>query len=149
MIFTVANIARSLADYLAPELPGVAFYEGPNQQGSDMPCMFLQQRFSPIKLMPGGRWQRTIGLDLTYLVDFNLPEMQRLYEAAAEALDLMMETFPYSDGESEALVRTYEREWRIDQDAMHYKFELKVWVTKPKAEIPMRVIEGITEEVKE
>ena len=58
---------------------------------------------------------RTIGLDLTYLEDYNLPNMQQLYEAAAEALDQVLETFPYSDGGPSTLLRTYDREWKIDQ----------------------------------
>ena len=65
MTFTIQTIARSLADYLAPHLPGVSFYEDPNQQGSEMPCAFLQQRFSYLTLRTGGRWLRRIGLDLT------------------------------------------------------------------------------------
>ena len=42
MNLTVTTIAKSLADYLAPCFPSVAFYEDPNQQGSRTPCMFLQ-----------------------------------------------------------------------------------------------------------
>ena len=72
-------------------------------------------------------------------MDYNLPNMQQLYQAAAEALDLVMETFPYTDGTTEgtSLLRTYEREWRIDLDALHYKFELQVWVELPEDFNPM------------
>ena len=134
MNFTISTIARSLTAYLGGSFPGVTFYENPNQQGTQAPCMFLQQRYSYIKVKTAGRFLRQIGLDLTYLVDYNLPNLQELYQAAAEQLDLLMETFPYSDGTTEgtALLRTYEREWRIDQDAMHYKFELQVWVEQPE-----------------
>ena len=69
MTFSLNHTAQSLADYLAPILPGVNFYEGPNQQGSETPCMFLQQRYGRIKKQPAGRWLRTIGLDLTDLED--------------------------------------------------------------------------------
>ena len=138
MDLTVSALARSLADYLAPVLPGVAMYEDPNQQGSQPPCMFLQTRHNRLKLEMGGYWLRTLGLDLTYLLDYNLPDLQRQYQAAAEALDLVMETFPYSDGSSEgqALLRTYDREWKVDLDAMHYKFELRERVTLPKPDVP-------------
>lgn len=138
MNLTVSTLARSLADYLAPVLPGVAMYEDPNQQGSQPPCMFLQTRYNRLKLEMGGYWLRTLGLDLTYLLDYNLPDLQRQYQAAAEALDLVMETFPYSDGSSEgqALLRTYDREWTVDLDAMHYKFELRERVTLPKPDVP-------------
>lgn len=136
MNLTVSTISKSLADYLAPILPGVAMHEDPNQQGSQPPCMFLQTRYNRLKLEMGGYWLRTLGLDLTYLLDYNLPDLQRQYQAAAEALDLVMETFPYSDGSSEgqALLRTYDREWTVDLDAMHYKFELRERVTLPTPE---------------
>lgn len=139
MNFTISTIAQSLAPYLAPFFPGVTLYENPNQQGTQTPCMFLQQRYSYIKVKTSGRFLRQIGLDLTYLVDYNLPNMQQLYQAAAEALDEVMETFPYTDGTTEgtALLRTYNREWRIDLDAMHYKFELQVWVESPQTGTPM------------
>ena len=143
MNFTISTIASSLAAYLAPTMPGVAMYEDPNQQGTQPPCMFLQQRYSYTKLRQNGRWLRQIGLDLTYLEDYNLPNMQQLYQAAAEALDLVMETFPYSDGTTEGttLLRTYNREWRIDLDALHYKFELQVWVTLPETATPMQTMD--------
>ena len=143
MIFTVSQIGQSLAAYLAPSFPGVTFFEDPNQQGSDTPCMFLQQRYAYTKLRQAGRWLRQIGLDLTYLVDYNLPNMQQLYQEAAEQLDLLMETFPYTDGTTEGttLLRTYDREWRIDLDAMHYKFELQVWVEMPEDFNPMETMD--------
>lgn len=137
MNFTITTVARSLADYLAPVLPGVTFYEDPNQQDSVMPCAFLQQRYAYLELRTGGRWLRRIGLDLTYLEDYNLADLQRRYQQTAEVLDLVMETFPYSDGEDRTLLRTYGREWRIDADALHYKFELRVFVSLPEAFTPM------------
>ena len=105
--------------------------------------MFLQQRYAYTKLRQARRWLRQIGLDLTYLVDYNLPNMQQLYQEAAEQLDLLMETFPYTDGATEGttLLRTYDREWRIDLDAMHYKFELQVWVEMPEDFNPMETMD--------
>ena len=142
MNFTISTIAQSLAAYLAPSFPGVTFYENPNQQGTETPCMFLQQRYSYIKVKTSGRFLRQIGLDLTYLVDYNRPNMQQLYQAVAEQMDMVMETFPYTDGTTEgtSLLRTYEREWRIDLDAMHYKFELQVWVDTPDTITPMETM---------
>ena len=143
MNFTISTVAQSLAAYLAQSFPGVTFFENPNQQGSTTPCMFLQQRYSYTKLRRAGRWLKQIGLDLTYLVDYNLPNMKQLYQRAAETLDLAMETFPYTDGTTEGTtpLRTYDREWRIDLDAMHYKFELKVWVELPVPEVPMEIMD--------
>ena len=140
MNFTVSTIAASLAAYLSPLFPGVTFYENPNQQGTNPPCMFLQQRYSYMKRRTSGQWLRTIGLDLTYLEDYNLPNMQQLYQAAAETLEIAMDAFPYSDGASTTTVLTYDRDSRIDLDAMHYKFELRVIVELPETETPMQTM---------
>lgn len=138
MNFTITTLARSLAEYLAPFLPGVQMLEDPAQQGVKPPCMFIQQRGSDIKPYPGGRWLRTIRLDLTYLLDYNLTDLRQQYNKAAEALDFCMETFPYSDGtEAEKLLHTYERSTDID-DGMHYKFELRVFVEKPVDAVKMQ-----------
>ena len=131
MTFTILSIARSLAEHLAPVLPGVRFYEDPNQQGTRPPCLFLQQRYSYLDHRQAGRQLRRIGLDLTYLVPYNLPDLHRRYLQVAEALDEAMEVFSYSDGTETALVRTYDRQWQMDLDALHYKFELKIWVEQP------------------
>ena len=142
MNFTVSTVARSLADYLAPQFPGVAFFENPNQQGSKPPCMFLQQRYSYIERETGNGWfLRRLGLDLTYLLDYNLPDLQQRYQQAAEQLDLVMDCFPYSDGQLTAPVYTYEREWRIDLDALHYRFELRERVRLPESGTPMQTMD--------
>lgn len=148
MNFTITTVARSLADYLAPVLPGVTFYEDPNQQDSAMPCAFLQQRYAYLELRTGGRWLRRIGLDLTYLEDYNLTDLQRRYQKAAEALDLVLETFPYTDGADTTLLRAYDREWRIDADALHYKFELRVTVSIPEDAELMQTIQELDMEVR-
>ena len=134
MNFTVSTISKSLADYLAPSFPGVTFYEDPNQQDSKPPMMFLQTRTNRLTLETGGFWLRTLGIDLVYLLEYNLPNLQQLYQAAGEQLDLLMETFPYSDGTTEGtiLLRTYDREWNIDLDELHYRFEIRERVSIPQ-----------------
>ena len=132
MNFTVSTISKSLSDYLAPSFPGVTFYEDPNQQDSKPPMMFLQTRTNRLERETGGYWRRILGVDLVYLLEYNLPNLQQLYQQAGETLDLLLETFPYSDGTTEGLLRTYEREWNIDLDELHYKFELRERVSIPR-----------------
>lgn len=138
MNFTVSTVAQSLADFLAPSFPGVTFFQNPNQQQSLMPCMFLQQRYSELAKEPSGRYLRTIGLDLTYLEDYNLPNLQQLYQQAAEQLDILLDTFPYSDGTATATIRAYERSWKIDLDGLHYAFEIRAIVSLPESEVLMQ-----------
>lgn len=150
MKFTVNTIAKSLAEYLKPLLPEYTFIENPAQGGIITPCLFLQQRYSNIELQTGGFYKRRIGLDLTCLQDYNLPDLQQLYEATAEILDLALENFPYNDGENsrDVLIKTHNREWNIDLDALHYKFDIEERVIIPKKNIKMQTIQELNEEVK-
>ena len=143
MNLTVSTISKSLADYLAPSFPGVTFYEDPNQQDSQPPMMFLQTRTNRLTLETGGFWLRTLGIDLVYLLEYNLPNLQQLYQAAGETLDLLMETFPYSDGTTEGtvLLRTYDREWNIDLDELHYRFEIRERVSIPQEYVKMQTMD--------
>ena len=59
MTFSISRVAASLAGYLAPSFPGVTFYEDPNQQGSEPPMMFLQQRQGTHHQLM--RWSATFG----------------------------------------------------------------------------------------
>ena len=94
MIFTIQAISSSLADYLAPELPGVTFYDNPNQQGTKPPAVFLRRTNARIAKKIGDRFLRTLGLDLVYLEEFNQVGIEDRYTAAADVLDRMLETFP-------------------------------------------------------
>lgn len=151
MNYTIETMADALAKHLKPLFPSVSFYEDPNQQGTKMPCMFLQQRYSNIKLETGGYYLRTIGLDLTCLENYHLPDLQKRYQKTAEILDLHMETFPYTDDtQAEPVqIRTYGRQWRIDLDALHYQFEIRERVSIPKETVKMQNIEKYREEVVE
>lgn len=145
MNFTASTIAQSLSDYLAPALPGVAFYQGPIPQDAQPPCVFLQQSAARVRPGQGGRQLRQFSLDLAYMLDPALPDLQRLYQQAAETLDEVMETFPYTDGQSTTLLHTYDREWEIDQNVMHYRFGLQVWVARPQTVVTMETMDYIPE----
>ena len=129
--FTLSRIAASLATYLLPYFSGVQFLEDPTQQMSDPPDMFLQVRSAQIGNRVSKRYLWTLRLDLVYELQLNLPDLQREYQKAAEKLDILLETFPYlpSEGDS-VMVRTENRNWNIDLNSLHYKFDLNAWVTK-------------------
>lgn len=149
MIFTMQALSHSLADYLAPALPGVTFYDNPSQQGTRMPAMFLQRTKAKVTKKMGGRFLRQLGLDLVCLVDYNRTDMDDQYAHAAGILDEMMEIFPYYSGESRqhVMLRTCERSWFIQDEALHYKFDLKIWVSRDEDAVLMRSIQSYTEEV--
>jgi hypothetical protein len=138
MKYTIGTLGQSLADYLAPSFPGVTFFEDPNQQGTTTPAMFLQARYTRTEPAIGGRIFRTIGMDLVYLEDYNLPDLQSRYQLAEEKLSTMMLTFPYSNGGETTLLRTYNLEGTVDLDAMHCKFELRLYLTPEEDEVLMQ-----------
>ena len=88
-------------------------------------------------------------LALVYLEEFNQVGMEDRYTAAADILDQMLETFPYTseEGAETALLRTYERKWDIIDGDLHYKFNLKVWVSREEDAVLMRSIQSYKEEV--
>lgn len=135
MTFTIETIADSVAGHFSTLLPGVMWYEDPNQQGTKCPCAFLQLMSSDVKRRQAGRLLRTLRFDLTYLEDYNLPDLQRRYQETQEILDLNFETFTYADGSVDdkqkpitTTLRTYNRQASIDLDALHYKFDLMIWL---------------------
>lgn len=141
MTFTVSQIAKSLAEYLKDYFEGVTFYEDPLQQGMQAPAMFLQTRGYEIKPQTNRYFFWTLRLDLVYLLDFNLPNLQQQYQIAEEILDFTLETFPYLNEESEStLIRTYNRNGVIDLNELHYKFDLMARITREEAEILMRTL---------
>lgn len=148
MTFSLSTVAQSLAAYLTPLFPGLTFYQDPVQQALKCPCAFLQQRSSKIWRRIGRRQYREIQLDLTYLVDYNLPNMQQLYQQAAAILDENLNSFPYvGDGTGEAVFLTYDRQWRIDLDALHYNFALHVWEDLAVDNNPMQTLQELNQGV--
>ena len=150
MIFTMPALSRSLADYLSPELPGASFYADPNQQGTRSPALFLRQTFAKISPQPGGLLLRRLGLDLVYLDRFYTVREESRLQAAADVMDQMLETFPYSAEKEGAAVRlrTYDRRWDIADSALHYKFELRLRLTRVEDAALMQSIQELNMEVR-
>lgn len=149
MIFTMQALSRSLADYLAPALPGVTFYDNQHQQGTQTPSVFVQRTKAKIAKKLGGHFLRQLGLDLVTLVDYNQVDMDDQYTRMADVMDEMLDTFPYQNagaGES-AILRTYERNWYIQDQTLHYKFDLKIWVSRAEDDVLMQSIQSYNEEV--
>ena len=127
MVFSLGFLALSLANHLSTSFPQAGFYADPNQQGTKTPCFFVQQRFASIEDKIGGRFLRKIGVDLVYLLDYNLPNLQRQYQDAADTLDEVLDLFRYSDGSETTWMRTEKRNWTIAIDELHYKFDVHAW----------------------
>lgn len=145
MNFTTKTLPHSVAGTLAPYFPeNFVFLNDPAQQSAnDMPCAFLQTRYAYTERRvqaEGGYWERRIGLDLTYLDDYNLPDLAQRYTEAAEIIDEHLDRIAYTDTEPTEKnptpdtipILTYERSYTVDLDALHYQFEIRVRVSKPE-----------------
>lgn len=150
MIFTMPALARSLADYLAPHLTGASFYADPNQQGTRSPALFLRQTYAKLSPQPSDRILRRLGLDLVYLDRFYTVKEESRLQAAADVMDQQLETFPYApeDGEKPVRIRTYDRHWEITDSTLHYKFELRLRLTRVEDAALMQSIQALNMEVK-
>lgn len=149
MIFTMPALARSLADYLSPKLPGASFYADPNQQGTRSPALFLRQIFAKISPQPSGLLLRRLGLDLVYQDRFYTVREESRLQMAADVMDQMLETFPYSMEKAGAavLLRAYDRRWDITDSTLHYKFELRLRLTQAEDAALMQSIQALNMEV--
>ncbi len=149
MIFTMPALARSLADYLSPKLPGASFYADPNQQGTRSPALFLRQIFAKISPQPSGLFLRRLGLDLVYQDRFYTVREESRLQMAADVMDQMLETFPYSTEKDGAavLLRAYDRRWDITDSTLHYKFELRLRLTQAEDAALMQSIQALNMEV--
>ena len=166
MIFALENILNSLAAVLKEKYPQHPVYFSPNQQGTDFPCFFIFFMPSTIEGQPSRRFIRDLGIDIVFVQQRNMVNGNAEVLAIAEYLDEVLELFPYSDKwnedgsgeiaensreskEGEAAepdegvwIRTFERQWKSEDEELHYQFHIKQRVTLPEVNVLMKMMEG-------
>ena len=130
MNYTLSDVNQAIADAVVSAIPGVTVYDNPNQQDTKLPAVFINYRGEqPTKRGIDNRWTQTLKFDLSYTVDYNLPNMNDLYRAAAELLADALTELQYADG---VKLRTLNHSWHIESgDALHYQFDVPVRMMKP------------------
>lgn len=131
MTFTLEQLTESIAGLIKERYPDIPIYSNPNQQGTKTPCFFIFFMPSETRDEMDRRSRRVIGIDVVYLVKRNIPDVYDQLVSAADHLDNILELIPYSDGEALVKLRTFDREWKIDDGELHYQFSLKVIVSEP------------------
>lgn len=86
----------------------------------------------------GRRFMRNIGIDVVYLVERNDPDAHDQLVSVAEQLDFALEFISYKDGK----LRTFDREWKIDDGELHYQFTIKATVSYPDDTPPIESMES-------
>lgn len=127
MTFTLERLLDSIGGGLKENYPDIPVYSNTNQQGTDVPCFFIFFMPTETENRVGRRFMRNIGIDIVYLVERNDPDMHDQLVSVADKLDYAMEFISYEDGK----LRTYDREWKIDDGELHYQFTVKAVVSYP------------------
>lgn len=141
---TNSLISSALSDVLALNFPDSTIYDNPNQQNTELPAWFINYiPGSSIKKAIDNRYWRSLHIDLVYLLEYDLPDVYDQYREAAEKLDEVLELFTYTQDEQSYLIRTYDRNWRMDLSALHYelRLDLRVSLDKPKDPVMERIAE--------
>lgn len=143
--FTLTELNQAVASAVSAAVPGVNIYDNPNQEGTELPAVFITYRGEQLlERQIGNRWMRTVRFDVVYMEELNAPNMGDLYRAAAESLDYALDTVPLSDGTP---LRVLNRSWFVELDALHYQFDVKVRVAKPETANYIKTL-NLTEELK-
>lgn len=125
MIFTLGRILDSLAGVLQGRYPDYPVYYSPNQQGTDYPCFFIFFMPSEIKSQIDSRYMRDLGVDIVFVQQRNIVDGNAEILRIAGCLDEALELFPYVYDGKQAMIRTYERQWKNDDGELHYQFHIK------------------------
>lgn len=142
MTFTLENLKKSVARILKGKYP-YPVYGSPNQQATELPCWFVFFLPSNTEKEVGGFQKIEIGVDIKLLQRPNSCNAYELAEEAALCLDEAFGTFLYSDGEASCLLSGLEREWKIENEILHYQFHIQQRVSLGKQRERIQKLEGI------
>ncbi len=138
MTFTLTQLVDSISGALKESYPDISVYSNPNQQGTDVPCFFIFFMPTETENRVGRRFMRNIGIDVVYLVERNDPDAHDQLVFVADQLDYALEFIPYEHGK----LRTYDREWKIDDGELHYQITVKAIVSHPDNTPPIKSVES-------
>jgi hypothetical protein len=139
MIFTLTQLLDSIGGALKESYPDISVYSNSNQQGTDVPCFFIFFMPTETENRMDRRYMRNIGIDVVYLVERNDPDAHDQLVSVADRLDFALEFIPYDEN---GKLRTYEREWKIDDGELHYQFTIKATVSYPDNTPPIESVES-------
>lgn len=130
IIIDTPTIHKSLASLVLQVTPNAYIYDNPNQQGTHLPAWFIVHR-EPVNIKEDlhGRYWLNYGIDLYYMLDFNLPHLFDDYAAIADQLGEISEYLPIY-GYENVVTHTYERSWGMYMDALKFSLNLKFRVTR-------------------
>ena len=150
MKFTLMRVLDSLAGVLKKGYPEYPVYIEPGIQETELPCFFLFLMPSEISGETGGRYLRDLGIDIVFVQQRNIQDGNRGMLSAAEYLDRALDCFPYTDGSGDtALIHTFERNWKTEDQVLHYQFHIRTRILVKETENLMQEMEENNVGIKE
>lgn len=122
MTFTIETLIGSIEGVLKEQYPNIQVYSNLSHQTPEIPCFFLSLMPVETENRIGRRLMKKISIDLVFMGERGNQNESSLLASIADKLDLTLEYIPYETGK----LRTYNREWKIDNEELHYQFTMKV-----------------------
>ena len=123
MEYNISKLLESLAEVLSPL--GHDIYISNRQQGVNTPCFFISMMPSASQKQLGRSYFQTLALDVVFLQDPNIINATDGIYEVIQFMDEHLELIPYTDGEEEGFVHTYERSYQIQEFDLHYHLTFK------------------------
>lgn len=141
MTFTIEKIMQSISSALTAKYTDYPVYTSQMQQGISVPCFFISLMPSGIDTEINNRWMRDMGIDIVFIQERNIVNRSEEIFEVQDFLDDALDLIPYSDGEGTALLHPSDRSADIEDGELHYKFHLRVRVSKERTQQMMQKIE--------
>lgn len=136
-------VHKSFTSVLNRITPDAHIYDNPNQQGTKLPAWFIVHR-EPVTIerdLDKRAWI-TYGIDLYYMLDYNLPRTFDSYSSVADALGTELKYLTIFG--TNYKVHIQQRSWSLQLDCMRYSVTLKFRVSETEEpEAKMQVIEDL------
>lgn len=129
IIIDTPIVHNSIATVLASIDNTAYIYDNPNQQATKLPAWFIVHR-EPVKIEREiGRAWLIYSLDLCYMREYNTPRIFDDYSTIADNLNTALIYLPIF-GHEGVRAQVYEREWRLQLDALVYSITLRFRVSQ-------------------
>lgn len=137
-------VHKSFTSVLQKITPNAHIYDNPNQQGTKIPAWFIVHR-EPVTIerdLDKRAWL-TYGIDLYYMLDYNLPRTFDSYSSVADALNTELKYLTIYG--TTFKVHVQNRSWSLQLDCLRYSTTLKFRVSE--TEEPETKMQTISTEV--
>ena len=151
MIVTSSMLHSACAALIHAVDPGVEVYDNPTPQKVTFPAWWVLHSSNEMEHEPCGRYWLVFSIELVYIYakDSNDSRLFDRYYTMADALSANCDFITLTDGVETQTIHTYQHNWRVERDGLHFSLQIRLRASKPRAKKPvMQTIEDLTVETK-